>query len=73
MHESDLSAHCYLSLADAKEVLEKGWGERHRVSGNLIPLQYTFLYAPRNVGEVEVFIQIIEASVKYGASNGKKQ
>lgn len=72
IHESDMSAHVVLSIADAKEVVAKGWGERHRVTGTVVcPLGYTLLYLPRNTGEVEVLVGILEAGVRYARSNGK--
>ena len=70
MHKSDLSGHVVLSYADAKQVIERGWGERHLLSGTrVLPLNYTLLYAPRNIGEVEVFLQIFQASIEYCKSN----
>lgn len=72
IHESDMSAHVVLSIADAKEVVAKGWGERHRITGTaIIPLGYTLLYLPRNLMEVEVIRSILEAGVEYAKSNGK--
>jgi hypothetical protein len=72
IHESDMSAHVLLSLADAKDVIAKGWGERHRITGTaVIPLGYTLLYLPRNKEEVEVMGRILEAGVEYAKSNGK--
>ncbi|KYG41950.1 hypothetical protein M433DRAFT_74820, partial [Acidomyces richmondensis BFW] len=66
IHASDLSAHVVLSLADAREVVAKGWGERHRASGTrLLPLGYTMVYVPRTVEEVEVCVEIIRAGVEY--------
>ncbi|KAI0505702.1 hypothetical protein F5B22DRAFT_626953 [Xylaria bambusicola] len=43
------SAHVCLSLPDAAEVVRKGWGERHRMSGvgTMLPWGYVLLYAPR--------------------------
>ena len=72
IHQSDLSAHVFLSYADAKEVIAKGWGERHQLTGTrIVPLGYTMLYAPRDAGEVEVLGGILEAAVRYAESNGK--
>ena len=45
VHMSDLSAHVMLSLPDAQEVVAKAWGERHQLSGVILPLGYTMLYA----------------------------
>ena len=72
IHESDMTAHVLLSLADAKDVIAKGWGERHRATGTVaIPLGYTMLYLPRNKEEVEVMTRILEAGVEFAKSNGK--
>lgn len=69
MHSSDLSAHVTLSFADAEQVILKGWGERHRLSGtDWIPLGYTLLYVPRDVQEVEVLKSILEAGIKFMTS-----
>lgn len=69
IHETDLSAHVALSLADARVVVGKGWGERHQLSGNVIPLGYTLLYVPRTVEEVSVFVSIMQAGVDYMRSS----
>lgn len=72
IHESDMSAHVVLSIRDAKEVVAKGWGERHRITGTaIIPLGYTLLYLPRNLEEIEVIAGILEAGVEYAKSNSK--
>ena len=72
IHESDLTGHVLLSLADAKDVIAKGWGERHRATGTaVIPIGYTMLYQPRNKEEVEVMAGIMEAAVEFAKSNGK--
>ena len=45
------------------EVVEKGWGQRHRLS-RWIHVGYTMIYAPRDEGEVEVLRRIFEAAVE---------
>lgn len=66
IHGSDLSGHVTLSFPDAKEVIEKGWGERHRMSGTgRLPLGYTMVYVPRSVEEVDVFAKIFQAGVEF--------
>lgn len=73
IHESDVSGHLLLPFADAKVVIEKGWGERHRMTGSaLIPLGYTMLYQPRNTEELDTFMRIFEAGIEYAKSNGKQ-
>lgn len=71
LHDSDISGHILLSFGDAREVLSKGWGERHRVAGTIAPLGYMIIYQPRNMKEVEIFLEILKASIAYGKSNGK--
>ncbi|KAJ7754166.1 hypothetical protein DFH07DRAFT_886408 [Mycena maculata] len=69
MHDyHDCSLHLALAAQDAKEVLSKGWGERHPLAGPGMPgppTEWTFLYAPRNEEEVKVVETIIEASIGY--------
>lgn len=69
VHRSDLSGHVTLSFADAREVIGKGWGEKHRLSGTeTLHLGYTMLYVPRNVAEVDVYAQIYQAGIEYMTS-----
>ena len=73
IHESDLSAHLLMSFADAKEVISKGYGERHRMSGSaVIPLGYTLVYVPRNLQELDVLMRIFEAAILFAMSSGEK-
>jgi len=65
IHESDGSYHVTLSYADAREVIEKGWGERHRVAGTYLNLGYTFVYAPRDEDEVEVMGKVFRAGIAF--------
>lgn len=63
---TDMSGHVTLSFADAQEVIAKGWGERHRLSGTRwFHLGYTMVYIPNNVAEIEVFAKIFRAGVGY--------
>jgi hypothetical protein len=71
LHDSDISGHILLSFDDAREVLSKGWGERHRVAGTIAPLGYMIIYQPRNMKELDIFLEILKASISYGKSNGK--
>lgn len=66
IHGTDLSGHVTLYFADAETVVAKGWGERHRLSGtDWIHLDYTMLYVPYSVEEVETFRRIFQAGVEY--------
>lgn len=66
IHGTDLSGHVTLSFADAEEVIAKGWGERHRLSGTeMIHLGYTMVYVPRTVEETEVLGRIFQAGLEF--------
>jgi hypothetical protein len=73
----DRSVHLYLHPADARLVIERGWGERHRLSrtwpwylgggesrlglGNT----WIMLYGPRDEGEFEVVKRLIGEGVRW--------
>ncbi|CRK12588.1 hypothetical protein BN1708_010574 [Verticillium longisporum] len=69
-----LSMHLYLSPADARQVIEKGWGERHRLS---VPTNiwfrhrygigdtYLMIYGPRDEEEMEALRIILESSIRF--------
>lgn len=66
IHSTDLSGHVTLSFPDAEEVISKGWGERHRLSGTgWIHLGFTMLYVPNTIEEVDTFIKIYQAGIDY--------
>ncbi|EPQ54233.1 hypothetical protein GLOTRDRAFT_94567 [Gloeophyllum trabeum ATCC 11539] len=64
---SDFSVHAILSSRDCKLVIERGWGERHPLSGVLgnVPRQFLMVYAPRNDEEFAVVERILKASIEY--------
>ncbi|KAI6093767.1 hypothetical protein F4821DRAFT_221428 [Hypoxylon rubiginosum] len=67
VHNSDHSMHMNLHPDDVKEVIEKGWGERHPLTSQCllkmpVPKQFTMVYAPRTMDELKVVCQIIEAA-----------
>ncbi|XXH04347.1 hypothetical protein Hte_010761 [Hypoxylon texense] len=61
------STHLVLSVADAAEAIEKGWAERHRMSGvgSLMPWGFVLVYAPRDEAEWEVWKGFVLASARY--------
>lgn len=61
----DGSSHFILSVPDAREVLEKGWGERHGMAGRMTPLTYMFVYAPRDEEELKEWKKIAKASAAF--------
>ncbi|KAF7354547.1 Luciferase [Mycena sanguinolenta] len=69
MHDyHDFTLHLALAAQDGKQVVAKGWGQRHPLAGPGVPgppTEWTFLYAPRNEEEVKVVELIIEASIGY--------
>lgn len=65
VHQSDGSMHMIFSPSDCKTVIEKGWGERHPLTGVYpgLPLTYLMIYAPRNADEVKVVQQFLRAAI----------
>jgi hypothetical protein len=67
-HPSDGSMHLSLHPSDAKVALENGWGQRHPLARGgwcrrFVPKEFTLIYAPRTVEEVEILMQIVAASI----------
>lgn len=68
VHNSDHSMHMNLHPDDVKEVLAKGWGQRHPLAWRgrwfrmPVPTQFVMVYAPRTMDEVKVVCRIIEAA-----------
>ncbi|KAF3057440.1 hypothetical protein GL218_06155 [Daldinia childiae] len=66
IHSTDLSGHVTLSFIDAEDVISKGWGERHRLSGtDWIHMGFTMLYVPNTIEETEILIKIFQAGIDY--------
>jgi hypothetical protein len=66
IHPPDGSTHLVLSLEDSRFVIEKGWGQRHRLSGGgMLPWSYTLVYAPRDEGEFDVWKGIVVAAARF--------
>ncbi|ETN45712.1 uncharacterized protein HMPREF1541_09545 [Cyphellophora europaea CBS 101466] len=73
----DRSLHLYLHPADAAAVVEKGWGERHRLSRtwpwwlgggtDKLGLGHTWimLYGPRDGGELEVVKGVVGEGLRW--------
>ncbi|EGO52383.1 hypothetical protein NEUTE1DRAFT_71898 [Neurospora tetrasperma FGSC 2508] len=71
---SDRSMHTNLHPDDIKEVLEKGWGERHPMAWSTrghrrggVPETFTMVYAPRDENDLRIVCKIIEAAIWYTA------
>ncbi|KAL1841949.1 hypothetical protein VTJ49DRAFT_6272 [Mycothermus thermophilus] len=80
VHNTDRSMHLNLHPEDIREVLEKGWGQRHPMSwergdgwlGGMgvmveapLPRTFVMIYAPRNDEDLRVIARIIEAAIWY--------
>ncbi|EXJ93398.1 hypothetical protein A1O1_01790 [Capronia coronata CBS 617.96] len=62
-HPSELSFHVWLSEADAKTVVEKGWGQRFPMAS--VDKGWTMVYAPRTMPEVDVVERIVKAGIAW--------
>ena len=67
-HPSDGSLHMTLHPADAKIMMESGWGERHPLARGgwcrrFVPREFVLIYAPRNAAEIDIVMGIVAASV----------
>ncbi|KAK3341401.1 hypothetical protein B0T25DRAFT_340982 [Lasiosphaeria hispida] len=70
IHTSDRSMHMNLHPDDIKEVLEKGWGQRHPMAWKgwvraPVPTTFTMIYAPRDESDLRIVSKIIEAAIWY--------
>ncbi|KAL2129860.1 hypothetical protein VTI74DRAFT_7208 [Chaetomium olivicolor] len=70
IHTSDRSLHLNLHPDDIKEVLEKGWGQRHPMAWqgwvkSPVPVTFVMIYAPRDESDLRIVCSIIEAAVWY--------
>lgn len=73
----DLSIHLCFSEADAKAIMEKGWGERHRLARKApwyyvrgkypmgVPPTWVLIYGPRDEAELEVVKTFLTASAGF--------
>ncbi|KZP22935.1 hypothetical protein FIBSPDRAFT_665193, partial [Athelia psychrophila] len=62
----DFSLHVTMAPQDCKLLIERGWGERHPLSGTrIIPKEYLLIYAPRDEEELGVVERILVASIGY--------
>jgi len=66
-HPSDGSLHMTLHPADAKVVIENGWGERHPLAKGgwmrrFVPKEFIMIYAPRDEAEVALVMEIVCAA-----------
>lgn len=73
-HHGDLSVHMYLSPADARVAIERGWAERHRLALPQTSLfanrfhvadSYVMVYGPRDEEEMEVLAVIFRNGIRF--------
>ncbi|KAK5110348.1 hypothetical protein LTR62_006056 [Meristemomyces frigidus] len=69
-HPSDGSMHLTLHPADAKVVLEAGWGERHPLARGgwferFVPAGFVMVYAPVCEGDVGVVMGVVRAAASF--------
>ncbi|EJT73446.1 hypothetical protein GGTG_10284 [Gaeumannomyces tritici R3-111a-1] len=70
LHSSDKSMHMNLHPDDIKEVLQRGWGQRHPLSfkgwvQSPLPDTFMMIYAPRDQNDLQITCKIIEAAIWY--------
>ena len=67
IHPSDGSMHMIFTEADAKRVIEAGWGERHPLAGvrPRLPTTYIYIYPPRDDVEVLIVESLLKAAIKH--------
>ncbi|KAH6647112.1 hypothetical protein BKA67DRAFT_581695, partial [Truncatella angustata] len=68
IHPPDGSTHLVLSLVDSAEAIEKGWGQRHRLSGGMLTWGYTLIYAPRDEQDFHVWKNIVGAAANFSVA-----
>ena len=62
----DGSMHMMLPETDVAELLERGWGELHPlVPEGRMPPTTVLVFGPRNEGDLDVILRIIDASYKF--------
>jgi len=62
-HPAEGSLHVWLSEADAKIVVEKGWGLRFPLK--FVDKGWTMVYAPRTTEEADVAEKIVKAGISF--------
>jgi hypothetical protein len=69
VHHPQGSLHVHSSPADARIVIERGWGELHplAVRGVGLPRTYLLLYAPRTQTDLESIGAIVNAALSWAS------
>lgn len=65
----DGSLHLFLPMTDAKEVVQKGWGEFHPLAfSKQVPSNFIMLYSPRTEEEFKLVKEIILRSYSFAVT-----
>ncbi|KAL7900051.1 hypothetical protein HDV63DRAFT_370236 [Trichoderma sp. SZMC 28014] len=78
VHDSDHSMHMSLHPDDIKEILQKGWGQRHPLAwkGKYIQMpvvqEFVMVYAPRDEMELDIVCKIISAAIWFTVAEDVK-
>ncbi|KFH45006.1 hypothetical protein ACRE_041910 [Hapsidospora chrysogenum ATCC 11550] len=73
IHDAESSMHMALHPEDSKEVLQKGWGQRHPLAWKWwflttpVAADFVMVYAPRDESELLTVCNIIEGAIWYTA------
>lgn len=76
VHSSDKSLHLNLHPEDIKEILQRGWGQRHPLAfkgirgwvESPVPDTFVMIYAPRDENDLRIVCRIVEAAIWYTAA-----
>ena len=61
--------HLHLRPEDARQVIARGWGELHGLSGKAgLPRSYALIYAPRDLEELKVIEAILAATIEWATT-----
>jgi hypothetical protein len=65
----DGSLHLFLPMIDAKEIIQKGWGEFHPLAfSKKIPSNFIMFYSPRSENELALTKEIILRSYSFAVT-----
>lgn len=69
VHHPQGSLHVHCSPADARIVIERGWGELHplAVRGIGLPRTYLLIYAPRTEADLASIRRIVDAAISWAS------
>ena len=66
VHPAENSLHVWLTQADARKVIQAGWGQRFPLASlGILDEGWVFVYAPRTMAEVDVVETIVRAGIAH--------